>query len=501
MIPKETEAAILRLHFAEKWRIGTIARQVGVHHTTVRRVLARAGVPQPVTSAHPSILDPYRGMLKETLRRYPALPASRLYGMMRERGYPGGPDHFRHLVALHRPSPTPEAYLRLRTLPGEQAQVDWAHFGKVPIGRAERPLLAFVMVLSWSRRVFLRFYLQQHLANFLRGHVAAFAAWGGCPRVLLYDNLKSAVLERRGDAIHFHPTLLSFAGHYRYEPRPVAPARGNEKGRVERAIRYVRTSFFAARRWRDLAELNEQARVWCEGISSDRPCPEDRTMTVRQAFEQEQPVLLDLPDDAFPTDERAEVKVGKTPYVRFDLNDYSVPMQHTRKILVVVGSPDTVRVLDGNEVIATHRRSYGKAEQIEDPAHIEELVAHKSHARQHRGTDRLQCAVPNAHDLLIQIAQRGGNLGSAVAALLRLLERYGAAEMETAITEALDKSAPNPHSVRLILERRWHQRGTPAPVPVHLPDDPRVRDLVVRPHDLATYDTLKEDDDDESHHG
>ena len=501
MIPKETEATILRLHFAEKWRIGTIAKHVGVHHTTVRRVLARAGVPQPAKCARHSILDPYRGVLKETLTRYPTLSASRLYEMMRERGYPGGPDHFRHLVALHRPSVPAEAYLRLRTLPGEQAQVDWAHFGKVAVGEAQRPLMAFVMVLSWSRRVFLRFYLQQHLANFLRGHVAAFEAWAGCPRVLLYDNLKSAVLERRGDAIHFHPTLLSFAGHYRYEPRPVPPARGNEKGRVERAIRYIRSSFFAARKWRDLDDLNAQATAWCEGISSDRPCPEDRTMTVRQAFEQEQASLLGLPDDAFPTDERVEVKVGKTPYVRFDLNDYSVPMDHVRKVLVVVADLGTVRVLAGNDVVATHRRSYGKGEQIEDPAHVEELVSHKRQARQHRGVDRLQCAVPNAHALLIQVAQRGRNLGSAVAALLRLLERYGAADLETAIDEAMDKGAPHPHAVRLVLERRWHERGTPAPVPVHLPDDPRVRDLVVRPHDLSTYDALEENTDDDPTHG
>ena len=88
------------------------------------------------------------------------------------------------------------------------------------------------------------------MASFLRGHVEAFSAWGGCPRVVLYDNLKSAVLERVGDAIRFHPTLLAFAAHYRFEPRPVAVARGNEKGRVERAIRYVRDAFFAARSFR-----------------------------------------------------------------------------------------------------------------------------------------------------------------------------------------------------------------------------------------------------------
>ena len=94
--------------------------------------------------------------------------------------------------------------------------------------------MAFVMVLSWSRQIFLRFYLNQRMESFLRGHVGAFEAFGGCSRIVLYDNLKSAVLERRGDAIRFNPTLLSLASHYHFEPRPVAVARGNEKGRVER---------------------------------------------------------------------------------------------------------------------------------------------------------------------------------------------------------------------------------------------------------------------------
>ena len=133
--------------------------------------------------------------------------------MVRERGYRGRPDHFRHLIACHRPRPKAEAYLRLRSLPGEQGQLDWGHFGHLQIGRARRPLMAFVMVLSHSRQIFLRFYLDARMENFLRGHAAAFASWGGVPRVLLYDNLKSAVLERRGDAIQFHPTLLLGYAH------------------------------------------------------------------------------------------------------------------------------------------------------------------------------------------------------------------------------------------------------------------------------------------------
>ena len=226
----DLEAQILRYYHAEKWRINTIARQLHVHHGTVARVLAQAGLPRGAQVQRASQVIPYLPFIQQTLEKFPTLTASRVYGMVRERGYRGGPDHFRHLIALYRPHPTVEAYLRLRTLRGEQGQVDWGHFGKLTIGRAMRPLMAFVMVLSYSRQIFLRFFLDARMENFLRGHTGAFQAWGGrVPRVLLYDNLKSAVLERQAEAIRFHPTLLAFAGHYRYEPRPVAVARGNEK--------------------------------------------------------------------------------------------------------------------------------------------------------------------------------------------------------------------------------------------------------------------------------
>src|ERR1700735_4950817 len=230
--PPEIEAQILRLYHAEKWLIGTIAQQLHVHYSVVGRVLAQAGLPRPGPPPRKSRIDPYLAFIRQTLETFPALTASRLYVMVRERGYRGSPDHFRHLIACHRPRPKAEAYLRLRSLPGEQGQVDWGHFGHLEIGRARRPLMAFVMVLSHSRQIFLRFFPDARMENFLRGHVAAFTAWHGVPRVVLYDNLKSAVLERRGEAIRFHPTLLGFAGHYVYEPAPVPIARGNEKARV-----------------------------------------------------------------------------------------------------------------------------------------------------------------------------------------------------------------------------------------------------------------------------
>jgi transposase len=495
-ISPELEAQILRYYHVEKWRVGTIARQLRVHHGTVTRVLAQAGLPRIGPPARRSQIEPYLPFIRETLDRFPTLTASRLFAMVRERGYCGSPDHFRHLVACHRPRRPAEAYLRLRSLPGEQAQVDWGHFGHLTIGRARRPLMAFVMVLSHSRRIFLRFFLDARIDSFLRGHVAAFAAWNGCARVLLYDNLKSAVLERHGDAIRFHPTLLAFAAHYRYEPRPVAVARGNEKGRVERAIRYVRNSFFAARSFADLDDLNLQAEAWCCGMAADRPCPEQPALSVREAFAEEVPRLLPLPDNPYPVIECVAVKVGKTPYVRFDLNDYSVPHAKVQRMLTVLADPHEVRIVDGVEVLACHPRSYDKGAQIEDPAHIEALVADKRAARHHRGTDRLARAAPASHTLLLRAAGRGDNLGAITAALLRLLDRYGADELEAAIHEALGRGVPHPNAVRLALERRREQRQERPPVAVDLPAHIKARDPHITQHRLEAYDQLQDQTDD-----
>jgi hypothetical protein len=375
-------------------------------------------------------------------------------------------------------------------------QIDWGHFGHLDIGRAHRPLMGFVAVLSWSRQIFLRFYLGAHMENFLRGHVGAVTAWGGCPRVALYDNLKSAVLERHGNVIRFHPTLLALSGHYRYDPRPVAVARGNEKGRVERAIRYIRDAFFAGRTFKDIDDLNAQADAWVLGRTGERRCPEDETLTVNAAFAQEQERLLELPGDPFPTDEIKAVSAGKTPYVRFDLNDYSIPHTCVARTLTVAANPKEIRVLDGQAVIAAHPRSYDRRQQIEIPEHIATLVEHKHQASAHRGTDHLVKAIPMSRELLTQATERGEPLGRTVRALTDMLETYGVTELEAAIAEAMARGVPHPNAVQLALERRRHAKAEPPPLPVPLPEHVKRRDVPVRPHTLTSYDHLMENDDD-----
>ncbi len=483
----ELEAKILRLHHAERWPPGTIAQQLGLHHSTVSRILERDGAPK-ARLLRPSKADPYVPFIIATLKKYPRLTAARLFQMVCERGYEGRSDHFRSIVARYRPAPPTEAYLRLKTLPGDQAQVDWGNFGKLQVGEAKRPLVGFVMVLSYSRAIFLRFFPSQQLAHFLAGHEEAFARWGGTPRTILYDNLKSVVLDRVGDAIRFNPQLLAFAAHYRYEPRPVAPYRGNEKGRVERAIRYVRDNFIPARSFESFADINRQADAWCTTVSLERGWPEDRRDTVAGALERESTALRALPNDNFPCHERLEVHVGKTPYVRFDLNDYSIPSDTRKKTLTILASLKTVRILNGEEIIATHQRSFDRGRQIEEPAHIEALRERKRHARKARNTDELSRAAPSSVRLLTKLAERHEALGRHVADLRELLRTYGGARLEAAIIEALDNRAPHPQAVRQVLEREHEARGQTAALPIPLRPDPRLENLDFAQHSLGDYD-------------
>ncbi len=272
MISERLAAEIRRLAEVEGWPRNTIARHLRVHHSTVTRILERSGLTTPAPKARGSMLDPYVAFVRDVLERYPRLPASVVYEMVKKRGYPGGPDHFRHRVAELglRPRRVPEAFFELRTLPGEQAQVDWAHFGKRRVEGGERRLYAFVMVLSYSRALFVRFFYDARLSSFLAAHVQAFECLGGSAKCLLYDNLRSAVIERQGTAIRFHPRLLELADHYGFEPRPVAPRRGNEKGRVERAIRYLRTSYYPLRSTWGIEALNRDVEPWCREQASRR---------------------------------------------------------------------------------------------------------------------------------------------------------------------------------------------------------------------------------------
>lgn len=485
----EVEAEIVRLFHAEKWRRGTIARQLGLHHGTVGRVLEKSGL-APELLRRKSKLDPYLPFIKQTLEKFPKLNAARLHQMITERGYNGGKSHLRHIVSTIRPTPAAEAFLRLATLPGEQAQVDWGYFGKLQIGDAERRLIAFVMVMSWSRRIFLRFYLGDGTANFLRGHVDAFEHYQRVPREILYDNLKSAVIERIDSAIHFNPELLDLSSHYRFCPKPVPVARPTSKGRVERSIQYVRTSFFAAREFTDINDLNAQASEWCRQEATRRPCPQDKSMTVAEAFAQDQSSMLDLPATHHPVYDRTPVQIGKTPYARFDGNDYSVPANFVRKSLLAEATLEVVRFVNGAEVVAEHQRSFDKGRLIEDKRHVEDLITQKQGASKSRGMHRILNVAPSSKVFYKHAAERGHNMGRLTQFLVTMLDLYGGSELEAALAETLASGKIHSAAVQIALENRRAARGLPPPVSLTFLKGRRPDDITVLPNSLDTYNRL-----------
>jgi transposase len=490
MISDEQRAKIRRLFFAEHWKVGTIAAELGLHHDAVHGAIESRSFLVPMHRARAEMLDPYRDFIRATIERHPRLRATRLLEMLRDRGYSGGVFPIRRFIARMRPTHH-EAFLRLSVLPGEQAQVDWASFGSIMIGRAKRALSCFLMVLSWCRALFARFYLDQTTESFLRGHLAAFDAFGGVPRTILYDNLKSAVLEREGDLVRFNPRILDLAGHYHFAPRPCAVARGNEKGRVERRVRDLREAFFAARSFHSIDDLNAQLDVWIHRVQRGRQVPSDpEGRLVRDALVVERARLLPLPEHPAPTDLVRPVASGKTPYVRFDRNDYTIPHTHVRKPLTLVASETEVRVLDGPIQIARHVRSYDARQQIEDERHLKALTTEKHNAREHRGKNRLFAVCPTAKAFLGEIALHGGHLGGTTSRLLRLLDLYGAAVLDVAIHDAHERGAFRAESVAHLLDQRRRADGKKPVVIPPVSDDPRVRDQVVQPHRLDDYDNL-----------
>lgn len=495
MISAEQSAEIRRLFYAEHWKVGTIAEAMGVHRDAVKRVIgAERFLTRSAARTRPTTLDPYLPFVRQTLEQYPKLRATRLHQMLVGRGYQGSVVQLRRAIRPLRPRPAGEAYLELHTLPGEQAQADWGSFGTWD----KRRLSCFVMVLSWSRAIHAVFTLDQSMESFLRGHVEAFEYFGGVPRAVLYDNLKSAVLERRGEAIRFHPRLLELCGHYHYAPRPVAVARGNEKGRVERQIQYLRTSFFAARHFRNVEDLNDQFRRWREQVAHERPQPQERHQSVGAAFAHEQSFLLPRPAHPFEAQTVQVARSGKTPYLTFDRNRYSIPHTLVRKPLTVVADRDTVRIVEGaQETVATHCRSWAVGETVEDPAHIAALVRTKRAARELKGRDLLRVAVPLSERLFEELALRGDNLGGNTVRLLQLLDDYGAEELRAAVGVAIEREAWGAGSVAHILEQRRRARGERPRGRVELPQDPRVRNLRVSSHDLGGYDALIDEDADD----
>jgi transposase len=324
-VPREVELEILRLTDAEKLSPGTAASLVGVHHDVVDRVVEQAVVGRPERAPRVSKLAPYHGLLCETLKQYPTIGATRLATMARERGFDGSDRIVQRYVCDVRPTPSGRAYLVCERLPGEQAQIDWGHVGRIAVAGGFRALWVFVLHLAYSRMRYAELVVDLTAESLRRSLVRAITSLGGSTRQWLFDNAKTVVLERHGGAARLHPGLLELAGSLRVNPVLARVRTPTDKGGVERSIRDLKTGFFAGRKITDLARGNELLREHIWTVIARRPHPTLPGCTVAEAFEQERPRLMPLPQQLPQTELVLPVSVDKTASVRFGTNRYSTP--------------------------------------------------------------------------------------------------------------------------------------------------------------------------------
>jgi transposase len=484
-VPKETEVDIVRLYYGEHWPVGTIATQLGVHPEVVKRVLGHKQTSgDPVR--RPSLLQPFEEFIGQTLQQYPTLRATRLYDMLTPRGYEGSIRTLRDYVAMVRPEPKTEAYLRLETLAGEQAQIDWAHVGRVRVDGGERTLWVFVMVLSYSRAMWAELVFDMSVESLCRSLTRAASYFGGVSRQWLFDNPKTVVIERYGDAVRFHPTLLGLCAHFRVQPRLCAVAMPEHKGRVERAIRYLRDRFFAGRHIHDIAQGNQDLLTFLAEISSRRMHPRKEGQTVGQVFDDERARLLTLPDPLPSTEYSRPAAIDKTAFVQFDTNLYSAPPELASQTISLAFDDRVVRLLDGDREVARHVRTFGRKQVVEDPAHRAALLERRRLGRDLRGRDRLRAVCPGIDRLIARCVSDGRQIGPSVFRLGKLLDVYGDAIFTEAVAEVLAGDTADLGAVQVACEKHRRHRDRPVPVTVAIPS--HIPDREVIPHNLDNYD-------------
>jgi transposase len=483
----------IRLLFShEKMTKRAIARNLGVSRDLVDVALNSDRCPQRVVSHRGSMLDPYRDAIDEILEKYPTLSIVRIFEKLRALGYPGQISILRDLMSLIRPRRRREAFLKRETLAGEEAQVDWGSCGHIQVDGTIRALSVFVMVLSYSRLLYVEFTVSQEMEDFLRGHVNAFESFGGrCPKVILYDNLRSVVRWRQKRLIRFNNRFQEFAGTYLFEARPCNPRRGNEKPRAETGVRYVKQNFLAGREFRDLTDLRLQAFHWLRDVANIRIHQTTRERPIDR-FERERDLLQVVPRSPYDTRICRPVLVTHQIRVKFQRNTYTVPPGYVSRILTLKAGPDRVWIYDGDQEVASHTRSYGRFRDIEEPAHVAAILETKPRGRTDKERDKFLSLGGPAARFLEGLVQKGhGNPDFHISKLLGLVAEHGSTPVLAAIEHALRYSAFGADIVQNILYQRC-DRDFPdvRPNPLDLTTRPDLAELTTDLPELTEYDHL-----------
>jgi transposase len=494
MLSAEQQAEILSLHFAKGMKVRTIARKLGINRKSVSKVIGRKSVVLGITSyTRKSILDPYKGRITEILKGDSTVPAQAILQMLRDEGFGGGytivlegVQEIKEQLSISKPK---EAFVKIDFVPGQVAQVDWGEFEDV-FGDGVK-IHCFVMVLCYSRLIYIEFTKTERFEQFIRCHENAFSYFGGrLPEAIWYDNLPTAVSERFGSLIKFNARFMAYAGHHHFIPHACNKARGNEKGRVEDGVKYIRLNFWPGRKFKDFADLVSQAIGWRDGTANLREHAVTKKVP-RFLFEaEEKDLLLKMNPDAFETDEVFSKELRPDFHILYETNQYSAPWTLVGLVVTVRIDHDFIKIFYRDRFITKHTRCYLKHQKpFTKPEHKEGLLEMKPGAKSNVAwqVEHLEGYGDHVKNYLRALHHNKRSLKHEVARLLALGTIYGPSELNEAVGEIIKLGLVGVERIELCLKTKTKPSADLKPEPLKL--DSQLSRIPARV-DLRRYNEL-----------
>jgi len=490
MIDYETYMKIKNYHEKDSLNCSQVAVIMGLSYKTVNKWLNEKRYRMRKPSERSSKLDPFKNQILQMLEKYP-YSAAQILLRIKENGFDGGYTIVKDYVRKVRP-PKTKAYLMLSFAPGDCAQVDWGSYGSVNVGSTRRKLSFFVMVLCYSRLMYVEFTVSQTMEHFLACHQNAFDFFGCVPKKIMVDNLKSAVLRRIvGQAPVFNPKYFDFASHYGFSIAACNVGAGNEKGRVENGVGYVKKNFLAGLDIPDFAAIHPAARHWLTTVANVRIHGKTRQKPIER-FEKERLFLNPLLANVFDIATVSQVRASSQFRVVLDANRYSVPAEYAGARLTLKTYPDSLCIYSENQLIARHVRSYDRHQDFEDPDHPRQLLTQRKKARDQKMYMRFLSLSPKAEQYYYKMEQRRMNPKHHVQKIVALSEIYGSDAVARALEDAFTFQAFSCEYIANLLEQR--SRCLPEPGALHLTRSEDLLDIDIEQPDLSIYERKTHDD-------
>jgi transposase len=458
MLSPEAQSKILAWFYSEKRSIRSIAEELGITRDSVRRVVKRRQVHLQVQiGKKPSILDPYKDQIAELLKRDPRIGAAAVLNQIREMGYMGGITILHDYLKTKRENPARarEAFLRLEFAPGEAAQVDWGEFGDV-FGDGIK-IHCFAMVLCYSRYIYIEFTRSEKFEDFIRSHENAFRFYGGAPKECWYDNLRTAVSDRMGSLVRFNARFMAYMGHHGIRPHACNPARGNEKGRVEDLIKYIRSNFWAGRKFESFEDLTKQAILWRNQTANQRQHRSTHRIVRLQFESEEKKALLPLNPHPYDTDEVISRVVPPDFHILYETNRYSVPWTLVGLTVTIRIHSQTLKIYYNERLVAAHVRQYRKNRVITLDSHKTGLLERKpGGSKESWQLSAVKRIGPQMNEYIELLRSGHRSLRVELAKILALATVYGDQAVHLACRELLSLSMIGVEHLELTLKKKYH---------------------------------------------